>query len=178
MFLEKLKNIKAFILDIDGVLTDATVLVTEAGEQLRRFNVRDGYALQLAVKKGYKVSAISGGKSASVVLRLQGLGITDVYLGIDKKLDVYTDFIKTHDLKHEEVLYMGDDIPDVPVMKLVGLACCPADAVEEVKALSEYISTAKGGYGCVRDIIEKVLKVQGLWFDANPSAHDDSIPSL
>lgn len=177
MFLSKLKNIKAFVLDIDGVLTDATVLVTEAGEQLRRFSVRDGYALQLAVKKGFKVCAISGGKSASVVSRLQGLGITDVYLGIDKKLEVYFDFLKAHNLQHEEVLYMGDDIPDLPVMQVVGLPVCPADAVEEVKAISSYISPVNGGFGCVRDVIEKVLKVQDKWYDSNSSAQDHDIPS-
>ena len=104
MFLSKLKDIKAFVLDIDGVLTDATILVTESGEQLRRFNVRDGYALQLAVKKGYFICVISGGKSQTVVHRLRGLGITDVYLGIDKKMDVYNDFLKRHKITSAEVL--------------------------------------------------------------------------
>lgn len=177
MFLEKLHKIKAFVLDIDGVLTDATVLVTETGEQLRRFNVRDGYALQLAVKKGYRVCAISGGKSQSVVLRLQGLGITEVHLGIDKKLEVYENFLEQHALNAEQVLYMGDDIPDVPVMKAAGVSACPSDAVEEAKSVSEYISPFAGGAGCVRDIIEKVLKVQRRWYDADPSAQEDSIPS-
>ncbi|WP_423148102.1 KdsC family phosphatase [Rubrolithibacter danxiaensis] len=177
MFLEKLKHIKAFILDIDGVLTDATVLVTESGEQLRRFNVRDGYAMQLAVKKGFKVCAISGGKSASVVSRLNGLGITDVYLGVDKKLDVYNDFLAQHNLQKQDIIYMGDDIPDLPVLKEAGLPVCPADAVEEVKAVCEYISPFSGGAGCVRDVMEKVLKLQNSWYDADPSAHDDSITS-
>src|SRR5690606_4770853 len=138
--LEKLHHIKAFIFDIDGVLTDATVLVTETGEQLRRFNVRDGYALQLAVKKGYRVCAISGGTSQSVVLRLKGLGITEVHLGIDKKLEVYEQFMKQHALQADQVFYMGDDIPDVPVMKTAGVSACPADAVEEAKLVSDYIS--------------------------------------
>ncbi|MXV51540.1 HAD hydrolase family protein [Pedobacter sp. HMF7647] len=177
MFLQKLHSIKAIILDIDGVLTDATVLVTETGEQLRKFNVRDGYAMQLAVKKGFKICAISGGKSKSVVARLNGLGITEVHLGIDKKIDVYNEVKQTHSLVDSEVLYIGDDVPDIAVMKAVGVSACPADAVEEVKAISAYISPKNGGAGCVRDVIEKVLKVQQKWYDAEPSAHDDSIPS-
>ncbi|WP_338068008.1 HAD-IIIA family hydrolase [Arcticibacter tournemirensis] len=177
MFLTKIKDIKAFILDIDGVLTDGTVHVTETGEQLRRFHVRDGYAMQRAVKNGYLICVISGGKSASVVLRLKGLGVTEVYLGVDKKLDVYNEFINQHSLSPEQVLYMGDDIPDIPVMKVAGLPVCPADAVEEVKAVSLYISGKEGGSGCVRDVIEKVLKIQGKWMDLSPTAADDSITS-
>lgn len=178
MFLSKLKNIKAFVLDIDGVLTDATIHVTESGEQLRRFNVRDGYAMQLAVKKGYLICVISGGKSESVILRLKGLGITEVHLGITKKLEVYHKFIHQHQLKAENVIYMGDDIPDMPVMNVAGVSACPSDAVEEVKAISDYISAKTGGDGCVRDLIEKVLKVQDNWFDTNPTAQEDSIPSV
>lgn len=177
MFLSCLKKVKAIVLDIDGVLTDATVLVTESGEQLRRFNVRDGYAMQLAVKKGYKVCAISGGKSQSVVLRLKSLGITDVYLGIEKKLDTLHLFLQENNLQLDQVLYMGDDIPDLPILKAVGASACPADAVDEVKAVSMYISNKGGGFGCVRDVLEKLLKLQGLWFDSEPSAHDDSITS-
>lgn len=178
MFLTKLKSVKAFVLDIDGVLTDATVHVTESGEQLRTFNVRDGYAIQLAIKRGFKICAISGGKSQSVILRLNALGITDVHLGIAKKIDTYNEFIKTNQLQPEDVLYMGDDIPDLPVMKIVGVPVCPADAVEEIKALSIYISPKKGGEGCVRDVIEKVLKIQDQWFDADPIAGDSTITSI
>lgn len=177
MFLDKLKQVKAFVLDIDGVLTDATIHVTESGEQLRRFNVRDGYALQLAVKRGYIICIISGGKSQSAVLRLQGLGITDIHLGITQKLEIYDNFMLQHELKPENVIYMGDDIPDVPVMKAVGVTACPFDAVEEVKQISDYISPKKGGEGCVRDVIEKVLKIQDKWHDAYPDAKV-SIPSV
>ena len=178
MFLSKLNHIKAFILDIDGVLTDATIHVTESGEQLRRFNVRDGYAMQLAVKKGYLICIITGGKSASVVLRMQGLGITEVHLGITHKLSVYNKFISQHQLKPENVIYLGDDIPDMPVMKVTGTCACPADAVEDVKAIAEYISSKKGGEGFVRDVIEKVLKIQDNWFDKDPTAQEDTIPSV
>lgn len=177
-FLTKLKDIKAFVLDIDGVLTDSTILITETGEQLRRFNVKDGYALQLAVKKGYFFCVISGGKSQTVVSRLNGLGITDVYLKVDKKIDVFNDFLNKHKLTADQAVYMGDDIPDLPVMKIVGIAACPADAVEEVKAVSSYISPKGGGEGCVRDVIEKVLKVQRNWYDDNPSGQEELIPSI
>lgn len=177
MFLSKLYQIKAFVLDVDGVLTDATVHVTESGEQLRCFNVRDGYAIQLAIKKGFKVCAISGGKSQGVVLRLNALGIQDVHIGIARKTEVYNQFVNENGLSSEEILYMGDDIPDLPVMKLAGVAVCPADAVEEVKELSVYISPKGGGQGCVRDVIEKVMKIQDKWFDADPVAGDSTIPS-
>ena len=177
MFLQKLKDIKAFVLDIDGVLTDGTVHVTETGEQLRRFHVRDGYAMQRAVRNGYLICVISGGKSASVLGRLNGLGITDIYLGVDKKIDVYQNFLKQRRLSPEEVMYMGDDIPDIPPMNACGLPVCPSDAVEEVKAVSAYISPKAGGTGCVRDVIEKVLKIQKKWFDSEPSAQDDTITS-
>ena len=168
--LQQLSQIKAFVFDVDGVLTDGLVHVTETGEQLRRFSIKDGYALQLAVKKGFPVAIISGGRSQSVVSRLQGLGIKDIYLGVETKADAFEEFLLIHDLQAEQVVYMGDDIPDYPVMQKVGLPVCPADAAEEIKALSKYISPINGGAGCARDIIEKVLKVQGLWLDENPSA--------
>lgn len=168
--LSQLSQIRAFIFDVDGVLTDGLVHVTETGEQLRRFSIKDGYALQLAVKRGYPIAIISGGRSQSVVSRLKGLGIQDIYIGVDTKTDAFEEFLLIHDLQAEQVLYMGDDIPDFPVMKKVGLPTCPADAAEEIKAISNYISPIKGGAGCVRDVIEKVLKVQGLWLDEQPSA--------
>ena len=174
MFLEKLKSVKAFIFDVDGVLTDGIVHVTEAGEQLRQFNIKDGYALQLAVKRGFAIAVITGGRSAGVEFRLKGLGISQVFMGVDSKIDVYNRFLSDNDLTNEDILYMGDDIPDLPVMQLAGLPVCPADSAEEIKAISTYISPKAGGKGCVRDIIEKVLKIQGKWNDATPSAADGS----
>lgn len=174
VFLEKLSLIKAFIFDVDGVLTDGIVHVTDAGEQLRQFNIKDGYALQLAVKRGYKVAVITGGSSEGVKLRLKGLGITDVYMKVDSKIEVYKQLVLANGLNAADILYMGDDIPDLPVMLLAGLPVCPADAVEEIKAISHYISPKNGGKGCVRDIIEKVLKIQNKWHDESPSAKDGS----
>ena len=168
--INQLSQIRAFIFDVDGVLTDGLVHVTETGEQLRRFSIKDGYALQLAVKRGYPIAIISGGRSQSVVSRLQGLGIKDIYIGVETKTDAFEEFLIIHDLQPEQVMYMGDDIPDFPVMQKVGLPVCPADAAEEIKTISKYISPVKGGAGCVRDVIEKVLKVQGSWLDEQPSA--------
>jgi 3-deoxy-D-manno-octulosonate 8-phosphate phosphatase (KDO 8-P phosphatase) len=175
MFLQKLHTVKAFIFDVDGVLTDGTVHVTESGEQLRKFNIKDGYALQLAVKRGYPVAVISGARSLGVISRLNGLGIKSIYIGIENKMLVFERFINENNISPDQIVYMGDDIPDVLIMKRVGLPSCPADAVEEVKAISSYISPKNGGFGCARDIIEKVLKVQNNWYDENPSAHDGSL---
>lgn len=175
MFLEKLHSVKAFVFDVDGVLTDGTVHVTESGEQLRSFNIKDGYALQLAVKRGYPVAIISGAKSLGVKLRLQGLGIRSIYTGIDNKMEVFEQFIAENNLSADEILFMGDDIPDLLIMKKVGMPVCPADAVEEIKAVSIYISQKNGGLGCARDVIEKVLKIQNNWYDENPSADDGSL---
>ncbi len=157
------KHITTFVLDIDGVLTDGMVQVMPDGEQLRRMSVKDGYALQLAVKKGYRIAVISGGRSASVITRLQGLGIKDIYLNCTDKEDKLQDYVLEHDLRWEEVLFMGDDIPDYRAMQLVGLPTCPADAAPEVKSISRYISPLNGGNGCVRDVLEKVLKLNGHW---------------
>lgn len=174
MFLEKLKYIRAILLDVDGVLTNGNLLLTESGEQLRQFNIKDGYALQLAVKRGIKIAALSGARSKGVEHRLRGLGIQDVFLGLDSKVEVYQNYLAQNNLASEEVLFMGDDMPDLQVMTIVGLAVCPADAVEEIKAISHYISPKNGGEGCVRDIVEKVLKIQNLWFEQLPSADDGS----
>ena len=149
--------------DVDGVLTDGSVLATDTGEQLRVFNIKDGYALQLAVKKGYRVVIITGGKSPGVVKRLQGLGITDIYTAVADKLKQYDEYVKQHGLQADDILYMGDDIPDYAIMRKSGLPCCPADATSEIQQISLYVSHLTGGKGCVRDVIEKLMRVQGKW---------------
>lgn len=170
MFLEKLKNIKAFILDVDGVLTNGEITVAENGDQIRHFNVKDGYAINHAVKSGYYIAAISGGHSRGVITRLNSLGVKDVFLGISHKLEVFERVIADLKLNPEEILYMGDDIPDLDIMKKVGLPTCPADACEEIKAVAAYISPIVGGRGCVRDVIEKVLKIQDQWMKENATS--------
>jgi len=172
MFLQKLKDISTFIFDVDGVLTDGSVQVTDNGQSLRTFNIKDGYAMQLAVKKGYNLCIISGGDGVAMAKRFLNLGITDVFLAAGDKVEIFRKFIADKNITAAEVLYMGDDIPDLKVMKLVGLPTCPADAVEEIKAISAFISPYNGGKAAVRDIIEKVMKVQGKWFDTNPNAAD------
>jgi 3-deoxy-D-manno-octulosonate 8-phosphate phosphatase (KDO 8-P phosphatase) len=162
-FLNKLKDITTFIFDVDGVLTDGSVFVTETGEQSRAFNIKDGYALQLAVKCGYNVCAISGSRSKTAIYRLNSLGITDVFIGAHVKIDKFKNYLESKHILPANVLYMGDDIPDLGVMKLAGLPVCPADAAEEIKAVSQYVSHLGGGKGCARDVIEKVLKIQDKW---------------
>jgi 3-deoxy-D-manno-octulosonate 8-phosphate phosphatase (KDO 8-P phosphatase) len=162
-----LHNINTFVLDYDGVLTDGMVILTADGEALRTANVKDGYAMQLASKKGYRLIIISGGYSKSTLYRLQNLGIEEIHLGVEHKLETYHEMIKKYSLKPENVIYVGDDIPDMKPMSEAGLACCPADAAEEIKAMCDYISPVKGGHGCVRDIIEQVLKVQDNWLDGD-----------
>ena len=167
--LELFKPITTFVFDVDGVLTDGSVLVMPNAVMVRRMNIKDGYALQLAIKKSYRVLIISGGESVEVRERLNRLGVFDVFMKVSDKAAVLHQYMIQHQIQHENILYMGDDIPDVPVMKLVGLPCCPQDAAPEVKAISEYISHVNGGCGAARDIIEQVMKVKGLWmrdFDA------------
>lgn len=161
---EYLQNITTFIFDVDGVFTDGSLLITSTGEMLRKMNVKDGYALKTALTKGYNVCIISGGTNEGVRERLSALGVADIYLGAHHKEKPFQEFLQTKQIKPEEVLYMGDDLPDIPVMKLVGLATCPQDAVQEVKAISNYISHKNGGEGCVRDVIEQVLKVRSHWY--------------
>ena len=172
MFLEQLKYITTLIFDIDGVLTNGDIIASDSGEYLRTFNIKDGYALQLAVKKGYHVCIISGGRGESMLKRFEGLGINNIFLGVADKVAVYQSLCEQYSLSAEQVLYMGDDIPDLKIMQLVGLATCPADAVPEIKAISHYISPYNGGKTAVRDVIEKVLKVQQKWSDEHPSAAD------
>ena len=161
--LDSFKKISCFAFDVDGVLTDGSLLVLDDGQMVRRMNIKDGYALQLAVKKGYKLLIISGGMSESVRSRLNKLGIEDVFLKVENKLATLEQYRKDMKLEVHEILFMGDDIPDYEVMKQVGIASCPADAAPEIKSISQYISIYKGGEGCARDVIEKVMKVRGDW---------------
>jgi 3-deoxy-D-manno-octulosonate 8-phosphate phosphatase (KDO 8-P phosphatase) len=161
--LDIFKNINVFVFDIDGVLTDGSLLVMDGGLMIRRMQVKDGYALQLAVKRGYLIFVISGGNSPQVKERLSKLGVENVYMPVENKLEKLKELINKYQLQKEEILYMGDDIPDLEVMQYCGLACCPVDAVSEIKTISRYISPLKGGEGCVRDVIEKVMKLQGKW---------------
>ncbi len=162
---EKLLKVNTFIFDYDGVLTDGTVVLLSSGDALRTANVKDGYALQLAVKKNFKVAIISGGYSESMLRRFESLKISDVFLGVDKKIEVYNEYLKNNNLLDENVLYMGDDIPDYEIMLKAGVPTCPCDAAEEIKSKATYISHLGGGKGAARDVIEQVLKVQGLWMN-------------
>lgn len=166
---EYLADITTFIFDVDGVLTDGTITVTTEGEMLRTMNIKDGFALKTAIDAGFNLCIISGGSNEGVRKRLAGLGIKDIFLGAHNKIEQLNTYLEEHNISKSQVLYMGDDIPDYPVMTLVGLPCCPQDAVPEIKAISKYISHKNGGKGAVRDVIEQVLKVQGKWngnFDA------------
>lgn len=164
--LEYFKPVTTFIFDVDGVLTDGTVLVMDGGLQARRMNIKDGFALQMAVAKGYRVVIVSGGHSGSK--RLNRLGIKEVNMSVEDKKTFISKYIADNKLKKEQVLYMADDLPDLPVMSIVGLPCCPADAVSEIREAVIYISPFKGGETCVRDVIEKVLKLNGHWkFEVN-----------
>lgn len=160
-----LKNITTFCFDVDGVFTNGIVHLMPDGEQLRTANVRDGYALQLAVKKGYRVFVITGGRSEAVRQRFVGLGVKDVFLSSSNKIEVFERYLAEHGLSESEICYMGDDIPDYPVMKRVGLAACPNDAAPEIREISAYVSPYPGGGGCVRDILEQTMRVQGKWMN-------------
>jgi 3-deoxy-D-manno-octulosonate 8-phosphate phosphatase (KDO 8-P phosphatase) len=161
--LHQFKNINTIVLDVDGVLTDGTLLVMPGGLMVRRMNIKDGYALQLAVKKGYHVAIISGGDSPEVKERLLKLGVTDVYMKVKDKLSVLQDYLLLNGLDAASTAYMGDDIPDYDVMKVVALPSCPADAATEIKEIAAYVSPLNGGAGCVRDLIEKIMRVRGDW---------------
>lgn len=169
---EILNHITTFIFDVDGVLTDSSVHVTESGEMLRVMNIRDGFAMKAALESGYNVCIISGGNNEGVRIRLRNLGITDIHLASPNKVETFKEYIDLYAIKPEEVLYMGDDIPDYHVMKLVGLPTCPQDASPEIKAISKYISHKNGGKGAVREVIEQVMKVQGKWHLYYDGKHD------
>lgn len=158
-----LQKIKALAFDVDGVLSMLNVVMQPDGMPQRTINIRDGYALQLAVKSGLKVAIITGAKVESVRKRYQVLGIQDVYLACSRKIDTYQQLLDKYGLKDEEVMYMGDDIPDYEVLQLCGLPCCPADAAQEIKEICTYVSPLSGGYGCARDVIEQILAAQGKW---------------
>jgi len=160
---ELLKEITTFILDVDGVLTNGKILVTSKGKMLREMNTKDGFIIKYALDKGFKIFIISGGTNKGVKERLKDLGIEEIFLGEHTKKDTYDKLIKKYNLKKNEIVYMGDDIPDIPVMKKIGVPCCPNDAVPDVKQISIYISKKNGGQGCVRDIIEQTLRVQNKW---------------
>jgi len=162
-FKEDLVKVEAFIFDIDGVLSLQTISLNTFGVPNRTVNLRDGYALQLAVKKGYKIGVISGSNSKEYQRRLKLLGVTDIYLNSRTKIDHFNTFLKKHNLNRANVLFMGDDIPDIEVMKEVGVAVCPADADSEIKQIASYISDKRGGEGCVRDVIEQVLRLHNNW---------------
>ena len=164
--LKSLQRITTFVFDVDGVLTDGTVLLLENGLQARRMHIKDGLALQMAQKK-YRVVIISGAYSEPVFTRLQYLGLTDIFLGQKDKAGILETYFQENGIDWQDVAYMGDDLPDIPVLKKAGIACCPADAVPEVKTLCHFISTKKGGEGCVRDVIEKVLQLNGHWHAEN-----------
>lgn len=161
--LEHFQDIRTFVFDVDGVLTDGSVLLLENGLQARRMNVKDGLALQMALRNGYKVIIVSGGSSEPIIHRLQYLGLTEINLGLKDKLKFLDAYVEQNNLRWQQILYMGDDLPDIPVLEKVGLPCCPADAAIEVRTISKYISSVSGGYGCVRDVIEKVLKLNDHW---------------
>ena len=161
--LEQFQQVKAFVFDMDGVLTDGSLLIMPGQEFLRTMDIKDGYALQHAVKKGYHVVVISGSVSKACAERLEYLGIRNVFMKVKDKEEILAQYILANNLKWEEVLFMGDDIPDLEVMKQAGLSCCPADAVPEIKTVSKFISTKNGGKGCVREVIEKVLKLNNDW---------------
>jgi len=160
-----LTKIKAIIFDIDGVLSRQTILMDEHGEPVRTMNIHDGYAIQLASKLGLCIAIITGGRSRDIKLRYEYLGVKNVFLGSAIKITVYDKFLMDNNLDDEQILYMGDDIPDYQIMKQCGCPCCPADASRDIKAVSIYVSPKNGGEGCARDVIEQVLRAQGKWLD-------------
>ena len=160
---EDLKNISTFIFDVDGVLTDGSLLIDSKGNMLRKMNVKDGYALKAAIDSGYNICIISGGTNEAVKKRFEDLGIKEIHLGSHNKIEQLNSFIDKYNLDKNNILFMGDDIPDIPILKTVGLPCCPQDAIPEVKNICSYVSHKNGGMGAVRDVIEQVMKIQNNW---------------
>ncbi|HHU56865.1 MAG TPA: HAD hydrolase family protein [Bacteroidales bacterium] len=162
-FKEDLMQVKAFAFDVDGVLSSDTIAMDAEGVPLRTVNIKDGFVLQKAVKMGYPIAIITGGNTPSVRLRYQNLGIADIYMASSYKMKDFEDWLLKRGLKAEEVMYMGDDLPDYHVMKRVGVPVCPADAAQEIRGLCKYVSPRNGGAGCVRDVVEQVLRAHGHW---------------
>lgn len=161
---DRLLKVKGFVFDVDGVMTDGSVIGTEDGHFLRNFNIKDGYAIQHAAKAGYPIAIISGGYSLGVMKRFQNLGVKDIYIGQQHKEAAYLEFLTKYGLKDEDILYMGDDMPDYQLMQKVGFAACPNDAAIDILHICAYISPKPGGHGCVRDILEKTMKLQDKWW--------------
>jgi len=168
-FKEELLNVKAFVFDVDGVLSRDVSPLDENGEPMRTANVKDGYAMRIALKNGYPIAIISGAKNENIRKRYNNLGVDEIYLAVDDKTDSYNEFLAKHNIDAANVLFMGDDIPDYPLMKLSGVPTCPADAVTEIKLAAKYISDKNGGEGCVRDVVEQVLRAAGKWNNAEES---------
>jgi 3-deoxy-D-manno-octulosonate 8-phosphate phosphatase (KDO 8-P phosphatase) len=164
-FKEKLALVKAFAFDVDGVFTDGQVYLMPGSEFVRSMNIKDGYAVQHCVKMGYPIAIISGGASDAVRKRFENLGVTDIYLNSHNKWDDYEDFRFKYSLQHSDILYMGDDVPDLKVMQMVGVPVCPFDAAIELKEIADYISDKGGGQGCVRDVIEQVMRLHDKWLN-------------
>lgn len=160
-----LKKIRAIAFDVDGVLSTNNVYLLDNGQPCRTANIKDGYAIQLAVKKNIQMAIITGGRSEAVHTRYTSLGVQNVFMGVAVKIDVFNRWMQENNLLPEEVLYMGDDIPDYEVMSLCGCPCCPADAAEEIKSISVYVSNRNGGCGCARDVVEQVLRSQNKWME-------------
>lgn len=162
-FKEDLVKIKAFAFDVDGVLSRTVETMWNDGQPMRTANIKDGYALQLAVKLGYHIAIITGGNTPAIQSRYSALGISDIFMGQSSKIEVYQQWRDAHNLANDEIMYMGDDMPDLPVLRAVGMPVCPADACTDVKQVVRYISAFNGGECCVRDVIEQVLRAQGKW---------------
>lgn len=160
---DKLSNIRLFVLDVDGVLTDGSLLITESGKYLRRMNIKDGYALRYASQQGYQLAIISGAEQALMKDRFDKLGFKNVFVGVKNKLEAYNELKAKLNVSDDEVLFMGDDMLDVNLLEVVGFSCCPSDACDDVKEIVDFISSKQGGHGCVREIIERILKLHGKW---------------
>ncbi|SNR84951.1 MULTISPECIES: KdsC family phosphatase [Hymenobacter] len=158
-----LTGIKAFIFDVDGVLTDGTLLALNSGEQARAFHIRDGYAIRYALRKGYRIAIISGREEEGVRKRLESLDVHDIFLGVDDKMKIFNAYINTYRIDPAHIAYMGDDVPDAEVMRRCGVAACPTDAARDVREISNYYATLPGGHGAVRELIEDVLRAQQTW---------------